>query len=293
MKLLEDHVVLITGAAGQMGQALTRAFLHSGSHIILSDLSTEGLPHGIEEVFSDASTSSPHGTILGAIGADLSTRLGCDLLFERCQTVSPRVDILINNAGIGLFAEFMDIPEERWEEIIQVDLLAPMRLTARFLPDMIKRGRGHIVNMSSVAGLVGFWRHAPYSAAKFGLRGFGEALYADVWRHGIRITTIYPSLTGNLMSTKEEAAQVPRWQISDPDFIVSELLKGIKEGRRHVYPGTVPKLIDSMSRMVPWVFPLNRFHRFEWVGRRPSALATGTDRADTGFTSNRSRRSES
>jgi NAD(P)-dependent dehydrogenase (short-subunit alcohol dehydrogenase family) len=192
MNQLRDQVVVITGAGGQLGQAMTRAFLRAGSHMILSDLSTERLPHVAQAATSDGTATPPSGTIIGTIGADLSTRQGCDLLFEQCQIISPRIDILINNAGIGFDGEFVDIPEDRWEEILQLDLIVPMRLTARFLPNMIARKRGHIVNISSVAGLVGLWRHAPYCAAKFGLRGFGEAPYADVWRYGINVTTIYP-----------------------------------------------------------------------------------------------------
>jgi short-subunit dehydrogenase len=187
----------------------------------------------------------------------LSTGAGCDSLCRQALDVSSRIDVLINNAGIwGGFVEFVAMPEERWEEILQVDLLAPMRMTSRLLPAMIAQKRGHIVNVSSIAGLIGTRWVAPYSAAKFGLRGFGEALYAEVWQHGIDVTTVYPSF---IKADGVDPSGKLRRLSYDADFVARELLKGIQQRRRHVYPGAAPKLIDSVRRFAPWALPVSRW----------------------------------
>ena len=85
---------------------------------------------------------------------DIASPQGCYDLYEKSSELAPEVDILINNAGIITYGDFPDVPQEKWEALMQVNLLAPMRLTYNFLPDMIKRGRGHLVFMSSVAGFV-------------------------------------------------------------------------------------------------------------------------------------------
>jgi 3-dehydrosphinganine reductase len=155
-----------------------------------------------------------------------------------------------------------------------------MRLTRAFLPDMIAHKGGHIVNISSVAGLIGVAGFVPYCAAKFGLRGFGDALYAEVWKNGIDVTTVYPYVIGSdpvkrrvAMGDGIDQARPPlllgRRLLHDTDFIAAQVLRGITKRRRHVYPGAVPKVIEGVRRFAPWVFPLNRFRalEFAWRGR--------------------------
>lgn len=197
--------------------------------------------------------------MLGTVAADLSTSEGCAALVAEVQAITPQVDMLVNNAGLGLSGVISDVPQAQCERLVHVNLLAPMRLTAAFLPAMIRRRSGHIVNMASVAGLVGPPGLAAYSATKFGLRGFSEALHADVWQHNIDVTVVYPfyARTPILDSPQYGLQQgnLPDWLLYEPAFVVAAVVDGVRRRKLHVYPGAIPRWIDLLNRVAPWLLP--------------------------------------
>ncbi|MCU0492647.1 MAG: SDR family oxidoreductase [Chloroflexaceae bacterium] len=260
MKSLQNQIVLITGAAGGFGQAMVRQLLGEGSLLVLADMRREALVRATEESLRALDTRPP-GRVLGFVEADLSGQAGCDTLFQRVSAITRRVDILVNNAGIGMYGPFTAVPPAKWEQLMQVNLLSPMRLTGLFLPQMVERRSGHIVNISSVAGLVGAPNLTPYCTSKFGLRGFGEALSEELRAHHVDVTNIYPfySRTPILDSEKfggTEAMKVPDSMLYDPDFVIAELIAGIKARKLHIYPGAIPRRIDLLRRYAPWLVPL-------------------------------------
>ena len=144
---------------------------------------------------------------------------------------------------------------------MQLNLLAPMRLTRLLLPGMIERGSGHIVNISSLAGWVGSQGLSSYCASKFGLRGFGEALAADVEPDGIRVTNVYPcfSRTPILDSAQygyDARRRVPEHLISEPADVVRRIIDGIRRDELHVFPDKHARRIHYLKRFVPWLLPL-------------------------------------
>ena len=154
-----------------------------------------------------------------------------------------------------------NVPRERWEVLMQLNLLAPMRLTNRFLPTMIERGSGHVVNISSLAGWVGSEGLSSYCASKFGLRGFGESLQADVEKFGIRVTNVYPffSRTPILDSAQYgygERRAVPDHLVTDPADIVARIIDGVREDRLSVFPDKHARRIHYLQRFVPWLIPI-------------------------------------
>jgi len=256
MTTLDGKIVLITGAGGGFGREMIRQFLAAGSHLILADRDAVLLDQIAANVASQPNTN---GKILGYLAADLASEAGCDDLYRQAQALAPHVDVLVNNAGIAYGGPFTAVPTMHWERLMQVNLLAPMRLTARFLPGMMARQSGHIVNISSVAGLVGVPGIVSYSTAKWGLRGFSEALANEVAVHGIAVTAIYPffARTAILESPQfgPEQPPLPNWMLYTPQFIVAALLDGIRKRKRHVYPGMIPKVINLIQRFVPFAVP--------------------------------------
>ena len=168
MTQLKDAVVLITGAAGGFGQELTRQLLKAGSRLILTDLEVDILEQQVAGIQQETRT----GEVLACLVADLSTSEGCDLLYDQVQALNTPIDILINNAGIAVFGRMDEVPQQQWERLMYVNLLAPMRLSSLFVADMIARRSGHIVNISSAAGWIAIAGLTQYSTSKFGLRGF-------------------------------------------------------------------------------------------------------------------------
>jgi len=129
---------------------------------------------------------------------------------------------------------------------------------------MVERGNGHIVNISSIAGWVGTQGMSSYCASKFGLRGFGESLAADLEGTGIHVTNVYPcfSRTPILDSPQhgyEERRVVPARLISEPSAVVERIIEGMSRNRLHVFPDKHARRIYYISRFAPWLLRmLNR-----------------------------------
>ena len=258
MTQLTDAVVLITGAAGGFGQELTRQLLVLGSRLILTDLDLEILKNTVSRIQQGVKT----GEVLTCLEADLSSRQGCDRLYEEVrsltQSLNINVDVLINNAGIGLYGRMDEVPADRWEQLMQVNLLAPMRLSAAFAAEMIARQRGHIVNISSIAGWISSPGLAHYSASKFGLRGFSEGLFNEVSPHNVQVTAVYPffSRTPILHSPRygsfaQGEGGVSEAQATDPADIMRVTIRAIQRNQLHVFPDRTANSLQVLRRLFP------------------------------------------
>ena len=261
-----NRTVLITGASGGFGRHMVRQFREAGAKLILTDVSDEAL-RSIERAAGN--------NLVAAVASDLSTESGCATLVAACVEQNLVPDILVNNAGIAVAGRLDHVPADEWEKLIQLNLLGPMRLATRFLPGMVGRGSGHIVNISSLAGWVGARGMSSYCASKFGLRGFGESLSADLEGTGVHVTNVYPcfSQTPILESPQygyEDRLGVPEYLISDPSDVVAAVVKGVRRNKLHVFPDKYARLTYYLLRFAPWVLPIldRRLHALAVVAAR-------------------------
>lgn len=252
---LNNALVLITGATGGFGRHMAQQFLAAGSQLILSDLDAGALES------LKAEFDGQQQKIIGCISADLSDVSGCQSLVSAVDDAGVCPDILINNAGIAVSGRLDHVPQDRWEQLMQVNLLAPIRLCSLFLPKMIARGSGHIVNISSLAGWVGATGLTTYCAAKFGLRGFSEALEMDVMEQGIHVSTVYPSFSRTPILDSEQFGQeekrvVPDDMLSDPADVVAAIVKGVRRNRKHIFPDPTARVVHYLQRFFPALMPI-------------------------------------
>ena len=241
--------VLITGAGGGFGRQMVLQFRAAGAKLILTDINDQALHSAVDDA-GDA--------LVASFTADLSTDEGCDAVAESCASLGRMPDILVNNAGIAVAGRLDHVPRDHWETLMQLNLLAPMRLCNVFLPGMIERGSGHVVNISSIAGWTGAEGLSSYCASKFGLRGFGISLAADLENTGVKVTNVYPcfSRTPILDSPQhgyEEHRTVPEYLISDPAHVVSRIMQGVRRNRVQVFPDKYARLIHYLTRFAPWL----------------------------------------
>jgi short-subunit dehydrogenase len=246
-----NKTVLITGAGGGFGHHMVRQFRAAGARLILTDISDDALKHALQDAGDD---------LVASATADLATEEGCYAVAELCALHGVTPDILINNAGIAVAGPFPRVPREAWETLLQINLLAPMRLCNLFIPAMVERGSGHIVNISSIAGWFGAQGLSSYCASKFGLRGFGEALAGDLHGTGVRVTTVCPSFsrTPILDSPQfgyEQSRAVPEYLLSEPEDVAAHIVKGVRRNRRYVFPDPWAKLLSRVVRFAPWFVP--------------------------------------
>jgi len=176
-----ERTVIVTGASSGIGEATARAFGRVGDRVVLVARRVDrlqqvaaGLPDSLV-VPADLSKSED----IARVAAEVLARYG-------------RVDVLVNNAGLGKYDWLERLPEEDIRTEVQVNLLAPILLTRAVLPAMQAQGRGVVINVASVAGKIGTPTMSIYNAAKFGLGGFSEALRREVGPQGIHVCVIYP-----------------------------------------------------------------------------------------------------
>ncbi|MGL5795492.1 MAG: SDR family NAD(P)-dependent oxidoreductase [Waterburya sp.] len=254
MTELKNVVILITGAAGGFVQELTKQLLAKGSRLILTDIDLEILNERVDKIQSEITT----GEIIKCLELNLATRHGCETLYQQVKALNLSLDILINNAGIGLFGRMDEVPTDKWEQLMELNLITPMRLSSLFVSDMIARQQGHIVNISSLAGWITPAGMAHYCASKFGLRGFSEGLFNEVKPYNIKVTAVYPffSRTPILQSARygilaEKSPAFPDKYITEPKDVIAKTIRAIARNQLHVFPDPMAKRIYLLKQYFP------------------------------------------
>ncbi len=182
----KSPVIVITGASSGIGEATARLFGKEGWRVVLAARRFERLQALAEEIRTKGGEALP-------IAIDIAQMDDIQTMLEKTLEQFGQIDVLFNNAGFGRLKWLTELePFEDIEAQIRVNLLGVVLTTRAVLPHMIERRRGHIINMSSVAGWVALPTYSVYAASKFAVRGFTEALRREVSCYGIRVTGIYP-----------------------------------------------------------------------------------------------------
>lgn len=177
--------VLITGASGGLGTYITNEFIRRRTNLAL--VAFPGNP--LDDM---AKSAREAGCKAIAMAADLRERDKCRYVVERTTAEFGDIDLLINNAGIEFTSYFHELPEDAFIDVLRLNLEAPMILTRLVLPPMLSRKRGHIVNISSLAGKAGPAYQEPYAASKAGLVAFTVSLRATYHGSGVSASVICP-----------------------------------------------------------------------------------------------------
>ena len=190
-----DRHNLITGAASGIGRATALELARRGARLSLADLDVDGAR-------ATASRASGLGRDASAYHVDMADAARVTGLAEAVERAAGPVDVLINNAGVAVVAPFLRTSTADWDWVDAVNVRGPVHLTRALLPSMIDRGRGHIVMVASLAGLVGAPGMVAYSTSKFALVGFAEALRLEVERAGVAVTLLCPGFVRTNFASK-------------------------------------------------------------------------------------------
>ena len=226
---LAGKVALVTGASRGIGRAIAQGLAHAGMDVALAARGRKDL---------DAAVSAIGGSARGYT-ADMRSAVECARLVESVAADFGRLDVLVNNAGVGVFRKVAEMTVEEWETVLRTNLDALFYMTRPALPLLMKRG-GWILNIGSLAGKNAFEGGAAYNASKFGLIGFSEALMQEVRHDGVRVSYIMPG------SVATEGFGEAEWKVQPEDIaqIVVDLL-GMPErtlpSRIEVRPSRPPK----------------------------------------------------
>lgn len=283
MKSLRGRRCLITGAASGIGRATAIAAAAEGAELFLTDIQGEALDSVTEEI------RAAGGRVSYAKAVDLTDHDAVVDMAAEVHAAHGSMDVVMNVAGIAVWGRIEDLEHAQWRKVIEVNLIAAIGVLECFVPPMIEAGRGgHVVNVSSAAGLFGLAWHAPYSATKFGLRGVSEVLRFDLRRHGIGVSLVCPGGVRTPLVGTVEIAGVDR---DDPSFApeierferhavtperaAERILEGVARGRYLVFTSQDIRVLHWFQRYFPPVYVLAMrllSQRFERVaGRRVGA----------------------
>jgi len=216
---LHGSTVLLTGATGGIGHAIARRLSAEGASLVLTGRKAEVL--------------APLAAELGArsIVADLSTPDGVEQLLAEAGPV----DILVANAALPGVGLLIDMPVERIDANLDVNLRAPITLTRALLPQLTERGHGHLVYIGSVSGIVASPGSTLYNATKFGLRGFAAALRQDLHRTGIGVSCVEPGFVRDAGMFVNSGMEIPAGtRTVSPEQVAAGVVKAITKDRGEI-----------------------------------------------------------
>jgi NAD(P)-dependent dehydrogenase (short-subunit alcohol dehydrogenase family) len=197
---LTDKVSLITGGAAGIGRAIATLFSEKGAKLVLADLNSD-----IAEIALDICPDSSRVEIVTADLKNLSDR---DRVVEAAMNRFGRIDVLVNNAGIVLLEDALNLSEEYWDRTMAINLRAPFFLAQRVAREMVKTGGGRIVNLASQAGIIALDKHAAYCAGKAAIISMTKVLALEWARFNIQTNAISPTVVLTELGRKAWAGEV-------------------------------------------------------------------------------------
>ncbi|MDQ1321013.1 MAG: hypothetical protein QG655_2256 [Actinomycetota bacterium] len=256
--------VLVTGAASGIGRAVALRLAADGAVLFLTDVNPEGLGATVEAARAAGAEVAEYRALditdydaVAGFGADIHTR-------------HLAMDAVMNVAGVSVWGTVDQLTHRQWRAMVDVNLMGPIHVIETFVPPMVAAGRGgHLVNVSSAAGLLALPWHAAYSASKYGLRGLSEVLRFDLARHRIGVSVVVPGAVNTPLVNSVEIAgvdrdhpHVQRWvrlfsgHAVAPEKVADQILKGLARNRFLIYTSADIRALYAFKRFAWWPYSI-------------------------------------
>lgn len=252
--ILQDGVVIVTGASSGIGRALAMAFARRGARVILTARREDLLEDVQREI-------EPYAAATHIIAADLTDEDQCQQVVAEALAHFGQVDVLVNNAGRSEGGLFQDSSVERINTIVDLNLRAPILLTRAILPHLIARGGGAIVNVASSAGRASAPTFVTYSASKHGLAAFSDALRREIQGKGVQILLALPGWTRTEMVPPQLVEKIDQrgFSIQEPEAVAEAIVEALVQGREEIVMGG---FLIKAGLLAERYFPI--LHRIYW-----------------------------
>ncbi len=254
---LSGGVAVVTGAGSGIGRALAQRLSEAGSALALADIDEKGLLETAASLSGKAAEVSTHGL-------DVSDESGVRSFAEDVSSRHRRVTLLINNAGVALHGTFEEISLDDLRWLMGINFWGTVYGVRYFLPILKKQTRAHIVNISSVFGLVAPAGQSAYSASKFAVRGFTEALRHELENTPVFVSCVHPggirtriALLARLgantppESKRDALSRFERLAKTSPEAAAARILKGVERREPRILIGFDARQIDVVQRLRP------------------------------------------
>ena len=253
MRTLRDRVAVVTGANGGIGAATCLALAEAGAHVALVDRQTDAMAETVDRIHQHGRTTSIHQL-------DVRDRDGLAALPDAVLEAHGAVHVLVNNAGVTATAGFAEQSEEDFDWVLDINLGGVVRGTRAFLPHLAQAEEAHIVNISSIFGIIGVPAQVAYCTSKFAVRGFTEALAEELRGSTIGTTVVHPGgiNTGivanartNHPDEQEALAEFFRTATIHPDVVADRIVRAIRTGQERICVTAEAHALDWLKRLLP------------------------------------------
>ncbi len=258
MTEIAGKVAIVTGAASGIGRATAELLSREGAkHVAITDVNREGLEETAKNIRANGGNVSTH--II-----DVSDKEAVYAFADEIAAAHGGADIVINNAGVAQMARVEDLSYEDFEWVMDIDFWGMVYGSKAFLPQLQEKGAGHIVNVSSIFGLISVPSQAAYNSAKFAIRGFTEALLQEFEDTNIKVSSVHPGgiktnivrnarfLQSTTATEREEAKDgFDRIARTTPAKAAETIVNGIKKNKKRILIGFDARLVDWAQRLFP------------------------------------------
>ncbi|TVR05304.1 MAG: SDR family NAD(P)-dependent oxidoreductase [Spirochaetaceae bacterium] len=270
MNPFRGSLACVTGGSSGIGLALARQLAGLGAHIVLIGRTPDRLAAAKVEIMSLVPNA-----VVWTVQLDVTNQTAVREAAARIEAEYGTPRFLFNCAGDALPGRFDRYTREDLHRMIAVNLEGTWNMTQALL-DALRRSRGHVVNVSSLAGLVGTTGYTAYAASKFAVVGFSEALRSELAVDGVRVSVLCPGDTDTPQLAAEQAHKPPETaalsagaRILPPDRVAKACLRGVRRGRFVILAGGEAQLIVWLKRFAPWIL-------FSWMDRVVLRARRGT-----------------
>lgn len=253
---------LLTGAASGIGRATALRLARDGAELFLTDRDADGL----ETTVADARALGAKVSMYRAL--DISDYDAVVQFAADVHRAHPAMDVVMNIAGVSAWGTVDRLTHQHWKSMVDVNLMGPIHVIETFVPPMIAARRGgHLVNVSSAAGVVALPWHAAYSASKYGLRGLSEVLRFDLARHRIGVSVVVPGAvktslvhTVQIAGVDRDDPNVQKWtdrfagHAVPPEKVAERILTGVRRNRYLVYTSPDIRALYLFKRTMWWPY---------------------------------------
>lgn len=256
---LAGRTVLITGAGSGIGRSLALLCARRGARLVISDLDAEGLARTEQAI-------AGLGCEVFARQVDVAEREAMRVFAADVHEAAGPVDVLVNNAGVGLMAGFLDTTLDDWDWIVQINVMGVVHGCHYFLPAMVERRSGHVVNLASMAGYNASPLMPAYTATKYAVLGLSESLSEELRPARIGVTAVCPGIIDTSIISSARMRGVPdvdaarskidgfyRKRAYGPDRVAQNILKSVGRGRTIAPVSPEAWLGYGLKRVSPWV----------------------------------------
>jgi short-subunit dehydrogenase len=241
----QDRTALVTGASSGIGAAFARALAKRGAHVVLVARSKDKLDGLATEI------RRAYGVRADVLPADLAEVGAAGRILDETRARGLAVDVLVNNAGFATYGLFDAVPRDRQHAEIMLNVAALVDLTHAFLPDMVGRGYGAVVNVASTAAFQPVPYMAIYGATKAFVLSFSEALWAENRGRGVRVLALCPGATETPFFDVVAAPEASVGRREPAEIVVARALDALARGKSHVISGPANYLMAQAGRLVP------------------------------------------